>query len=86
MSATPESCGYVPVAAALLGGSVFLSSALVSLVAITQARSGEKSEILLNVAEAFCWLSVMCASMLVAYAALDLPELMHAWRLSRCRP
>lgn len=70
--------------AAFVAGVVFLVSSIASLAVISFTRAGKKSDGMLYFAEAIDWISLMFAAVLMSYSALDLPKIVHTWRVSRC--
>lgn len=82
-----EGCATIlATGASLMSGLVFLISALASLSVINKARSRERQDDEFYFAEAFCWISIIFASVFIAYATLDMPSAFEKWRKVRCAP
>ena len=74
-----ESCVLGP-GALVLFGFVVSSAAFMSLRRLT-AKHREKTDI----AEVLCWLALMCAAVMLAAGALEIPKVLYRWRRDRCR-
>ena len=73
----------ITTAACLIAGALFMASSLSSLYAISAARSVQKSYNF-YLTESLNWIGFALASVLLCYAALDIPLVLHEWRLARC--
>uniref|UniRef100_A0A6C0C248 Uncharacterized protein n=1 Tax=viral metagenome TaxID=1070528 RepID=A0A6C0C248_9ZZZZ len=71
--------------AAFVAGIVFAVASVSTLTTVSTMRNLKRTDRFFYFTEALNWISLMFAAVLISYAALDLPKVLHAWRVSRCQ-